>query len=75
MAFLAGSCSDLDTHSVYARSQPPPMVQQHHLQPLVHSSSMSSEEGRLSSMDLETKADQFLKDEEDEDNQQLVHTR
>lgn len=71
-----GSCSDLDTHSVYARFQPPPMVQQHHLQPLVHCNSMSSEEGRLSTSDLEMKADQFLQDEEEEDDsEQLLHTR
>lgn len=52
------------------------MVQQHHLQPLVHCNSMSSEEGRLSTSDLEMKADQFLQDEEEEDDsEQLLHTR
>ncbi|KAL3130374.1 hypothetical protein ABBQ38_008200 [Trebouxia sp. C0009 RCD-2024] len=70
-----GSCSDLDTHSVYACFQPPPMVQQHHLQPLVHCNSMSSEEGRLSSMDLELKADQFLQNDEGDNDEQLVHIR
>lgn len=72
---VAGSCSDLDTHSVYAGFQPPPMVQQQHLQPLVHCNSMSSEEGRLSSMDLEPKANQFLQDEEEDENEQITHTR
>lgn len=58
----AGSCSDLDTHSVYAGLEPPPMVQQQQLQPLVHCNSMSSEEGRLASEDMDTKADQYLYD-------------
>lgn len=70
-----GSCSDLETHSVYAGYQPFPMVQQQDLQPLVPCSSMSSDEGRLSSMDL-VKAEQFLKEEEEEEEQeQLIHTR
>ena len=51
------------------------MVQQQHLQPLVHCNSMSSEAGRLSSMDLEIKADQFLQDEEEDENEQIFHTR
>ena len=51
------------------------MVQQQHLQPLVHCNSMSSEEGRLSSMDLEIKAERFLQDEEEHEHEQLVHTR
>lgn len=51
------------------------MVQQQHLQPLVHCNSMSSEEGRLSSMDLAFKPDQFLQDEEDDENEQIIHTR
>ena len=46
------------------------MVQQHQLQPLVHSNSMSSEEGRLSSGDLDTKVGQYLCDDEDP----LIHT-
>ena len=75
ITFAVGSCSDLDTHSVYAGFQPPPMVQQQHLQPLVHCNSMSSEEGRLSSMDLAFKPDQFLQDEEDDENEQVIHTR
>lgn len=61
-----GSCSDLDTYSVYAGMEPPPMVQQQHLQPLVHCNSMSSEEGSLASGDLDTKADQYLCDDVDQ---------
>jgi len=62
----AGSCSDLDTYSVYAGTDLPPMVQQQHLQPLVHCNSMSSQEGPLSSLDLDTKADQYLCDDVDQ---------
>jgi hypothetical protein len=39
------------------------MVQQQHLQPLVHCNSMSSQEGPLLSQDLDTKADQYLCDD------------
>lgn len=42
------------------------MVQQQHLQPLVHCNSMSSEEGSLASGDLDTKADQYLCDDVDQ---------
>ena len=62
---------------MYAGFQPPPMVQQHHLHPLVPCSSLSRE-GRLSSMDLEIKAEPFLQDEEqeeEEEEEQLIHTR
>lgn len=55
----AGSCSDLETYSVYASTDPPPMVQQQELQPLVPCSSTSSEMGgRLSSLDLGFKFDE-----------------
>lgn len=66
-----GSCSDLDTHSVYAGLDPPLMVQQQQLQPLVHCHSMSSDEGRLSAGTVETNVDQYLHEEEE----QLIDTK
>ena len=68
---VAGSCSDLDTHSVYAGLDPPLMVQQQQLQPLVHCHSMSSDEGRLSAGTVETNVDQYLHEEEE----QLIDTK
>ena len=54
-----GSCSDLETYSVYTSTDPPPMVQQQELQPLVPCSSASSEmDGRLTSLDLGFKLDE-----------------
>ena len=47
------------------------MVQQQHLQPLVHCNSMSSEDGRLSAETLDANVDQYLYDDE----QQLIDTK
>ena len=59
IAVFTGSCSDLDTYSVYPGSDPPPMVQQQELQPLVPCSSTSSDMGgRLSSLDISYKLEE-----------------
>ena len=47
------------------------MVQQGQLQPLVHCDSISSEEGRVPSQDLDVPADQYLYDDAD----QLIYTK
>lgn len=70
---FAGSCSDLDTYSVYPGSDPPPMVQQQELQPLVPCSSTSSDMGgRLSSLDLSHKLEEHY---DPESNDQAVDTK